>query len=158
MKFYEYQHVVTFEETNVVGNVYYVNYLRWQGKCREMFLRDHAASVLGDLQNGLALVTTHCACRFLAELEAFDELNIRMSLGQMRQNRFTFYFEYRRLDGHGETVVARGEQEVAVMRRKANGLQPAPVPTALREALLPFLETGRAARQQPPSRVSVAAL
>ena len=39
---YEYRLVVGFEETNLVGNVYFVNHLRWQGKCREMFLRDHA--------------------------------------------------------------------------------------------------------------------
>ena len=40
MKAFEYRHVVGFEETNLVGNVYYVNHLRWQGRCREMFLRD----------------------------------------------------------------------------------------------------------------------
>ena len=33
-QYYEYRHVVGFEETNLVGNVYYVNYVRWQGRCR----------------------------------------------------------------------------------------------------------------------------
>jgi hypothetical protein len=42
MRAYEYRHVVSFEETNLVGNVYYVNHIRWQGLCREMFLRDYA--------------------------------------------------------------------------------------------------------------------
>ena len=37
-KYFEYLHTVGFEETNLVGNVYYVNYLRWQGRCRELFL------------------------------------------------------------------------------------------------------------------------
>ena len=46
-KYYEYPHTVGFEETNLVGNVYYVNYLRWQGRCREMFLKQHAPDVLG---------------------------------------------------------------------------------------------------------------
>jgi len=45
MRSYEYRHVVSFEETNLVGNVYYVNHLRWQGRVREMFLRDHAPGV-----------------------------------------------------------------------------------------------------------------
>ena len=61
MKTYEFRHTIGFEETNLVGNVYYVNYVRWQGRCREMFLRDHAPSVLVELQRGLALVTTHCS-------------------------------------------------------------------------------------------------
>ena len=30
-QYYEYRHVVGFEETNLVGNVYFVNHLRWQG-------------------------------------------------------------------------------------------------------------------------------
>ena len=37
MKYYEYRHLVAFEESNLVGNVYYVNHLRWQGRCRELF-------------------------------------------------------------------------------------------------------------------------
>ena len=31
MPTYELRHIVGFEETNLVGNVYYVNHLRWQG-------------------------------------------------------------------------------------------------------------------------------
>ena len=49
-QYYEYRHVVGFEETNLVGNVYYVNYVRWQGRCREMFLLEHAPSVLDELR------------------------------------------------------------------------------------------------------------
>ena len=50
MRAYEYRHVVGFEETNLIGNVYYVNHVRWQGRCREMFLRDHAQVLLRLLQ------------------------------------------------------------------------------------------------------------
>src|SRR6185503_8944656 len=74
MRAFEYNHVVGFEETNLVGNVYYVNHLRWQGRCREMFLREKAPSVLADLNNGLCLVTTRCSCEYLAEVSAFDEI------------------------------------------------------------------------------------
>ena len=48
--YYEYRHIVGFEETNLVGNVYYVNYLRWQGRCRELFLKDMAPDVLEDVR------------------------------------------------------------------------------------------------------------
>ena len=51
--YYEYRHIVGFEETNLVGNVYYVNYLRWQGRCREMFLSERAPDVLAELQDDL---------------------------------------------------------------------------------------------------------
>ena len=65
--YFEYLHTVGFEETNLVGNVYYVNHLRWQGRCRERFLHAHAPGVLDQLSSGLALVTTRCSCEYFAE-------------------------------------------------------------------------------------------
>ena len=138
MRAYEYRHVVGFEETNLVGNVYYVNHLRWQGRCREMFLRDHAPEVLDELAQGLSLATTRCSCDYLAELAAFDEVVIRMRLGAITQNRLTLVFEYWRVGGAQEELVAHGEQQVACMRRVGERLAPAPIPSALREALRPY--------------------
>lgn len=135
MRTYNYHHVVSFEETNLVGNVYYANHLRWQGRCREMFLRDHAPDILAALKQDLALVTTHVSCDYLAELAAFDELLIRMHLAALTQNRITMRFEYWRQNGDGEELVARGEQQVACMRRSEAGLVPARLPDSLRDAL-----------------------
>src|SRR5262252_1459525 len=81
MKSYEYTHVVGFEETNLVGNVYYVNHLRWQGRCRELFLAEHAPEVLAELRRDLALATVRCSCEYFAELQPFDEVIVRMRLG-----------------------------------------------------------------------------
>jgi enediyne biosynthesis thioesterase len=135
MRAYEYRHVVGFEETNVVGNVYYVNHVRWQGRCRELFLREYAPEVLTALAQGLCLVTTRCSCEYLAELSAFDEVVIRMRLGALMQNRLSLVFEYWRRAGDGEELVARGEQQVACMQRDGERLAPTPIPKALREAL-----------------------
>ena len=132
---YEYRHVVGFEETNLVGNVYYANYVRWQGRCREMFLREHAAEVGRALTEGFALVTTRVSCEYLSELFAFDEVAIRMRLRGLTQNRITMSFEYWRLTAGGEEMVARGEQQVACMQREGNVMLPTPVPEKLRAAL-----------------------
>jgi enediyne core biosynthesis thioesterase len=137
-KYYEYRHTVGFEETNMVGNVYYVNYLRWQGRCREMFLKDRAPSVLEELQNDLKLFTLKVDCEFFAELTAFDELSIRMRLTELSQTQLQFGFDYVRLDGSGETLVARGSQRVACMRGPNTRTTPARVPDALANALQPY--------------------
>jgi enediyne biosynthesis thioesterase len=138
LKAYEYRHLVGFEETNLVGNVYYVNHLRWQGRTREMFLREHAPEVLEELARDLALATVRCSCEYLAELEAFDEIAVRMRLGAIVQNRITLLFEYwRRREGE-EELVARGEQVVACMRREGKRAVPTAIPTPLREALRPY--------------------
>lgn len=141
MKAYEYRHLVGFEDTNLVGNVYYVNHLRWQGRCREMFLRDHAPEILEDLARDLALATVRCSCEYLAELEAFDQIVIRMRLGGVAQNRITLSFEYFRENNrekNGEELVARGEQVVACMRREGKRAVPTAIPAPLREALRPY--------------------
>jgi enediyne biosynthesis thioesterase len=135
MRFFEYRHTVGFEETNLVGNVYYVSHLRWQGRCREMFLKEHSPDVLSELSKGLCLITTRCSCEYLAELSAFDELAIRMKLSGLTQNRITMLFEYWRRAAKDDELVARGEQQVACMRREATGLVPAPFPSALEAAL-----------------------
>jgi enediyne core biosynthesis thioesterase len=131
MRAYEYRHVVGFEETNLIGNVYYANHVRWQGRCREMFLRDRAPEAIEALKHGLVLVTTRVSCEFMAELFAFDEIVLRMRLGELAQNRITMNFEYWR----GEELVARGEQQVACMQREGAHVVPVPVPAQLREAL-----------------------
>lgn len=140
MRAYEYRHVIGFEETNLVGNVYYVNHIRWQGRCREMFLYDHGIDVLKDFAEGLAIVTVRVACEYLSELSAFDRLIIRMKLGGIVQNRILLLFEYYRETDNGEVLAAKGEQQVACMRRAGDGLEPTPIPEKLREALRPYGE------------------
>ncbi|MBM3881825.1 MAG: acyl-CoA thioesterase [Verrucomicrobia bacterium] len=138
MRAYEYRHLVSFAETNLVGNVYYVNHLSWQGRCRELFLREHAPEVLDELARGLSLATVRCACEYLCELSAFDEVIVRMRLAEQVQNRLTLGFEYWRRKAGAEELVARGEQQVACMRREGERLVPVPIPTSLRRALAEY--------------------
>jgi enediyne biosynthesis thioesterase len=134
MRVFEYRHVVAFEETNFLGNVYFTNHLLWQGRCREMFLREHAPSILGEFEQGLLLVTTQCSCEYLEELAPFDEISVHMTLGAVGPSRMTLIFEYRR----NESLVARGSQHVACMRRLQGTMIPAALPSDLRAALESF--------------------
>ncbi|SEP52418.1 acyl-CoA thioesterase [Amycolatopsis saalfeldensis] len=139
--YYEIRHTVGFEETNLVGNVYYVNYLRWQGRCRELFLKEKAPLVLRDLQDDLKLFTLKVDCEFFAEITAFDELAIRMRLEELTQTQIQFSFDYVQLRDGLETLVARGRQRIACMRGPNTETLPTRVPEALREALAPYEES-----------------
>ena len=81
-KAFVYRHIVSFEETNLVGNVYFVRHLAWQGRCREMFLWEHAPSVVAELSRSLRLVTIHASCDYYAELFAFDDSPPQAHLAQ----------------------------------------------------------------------------
>jgi enediyne core biosynthesis thioesterase len=146
--YYEYRHVVSFEETNLVGNVYYVNYLRWQGRCREMFLRDRAPAVLEDVRDDLKLFTLRVDCEFFAEITAFDELSLRMRLDELTQTQVQFSFDYVRVTNDAEDLVARGKQRIACMRGPNTNTVPTRVPDALRIALAPYSAHG-ASRNAP---------
>jgi enediyne core biosynthesis thioesterase len=140
MKAYEYHHIVSFEETNLVGNVYYANYVLWQGRCREMFLRDRSPGIIKELSQGLALVTVRVSCDYLSELYAFDDVTIRMRLRDITQNRITMLFEYWRITDDGEELVAKGEQQAACMRREGEKMVATPIPKELQEALALYNE------------------
>ena len=142
--YFEYKHTVGFEETNLVGNVYYVNYVRWQGRTREMFLKTKAPEVLEDLRDDLKLFTLKVDCEFYAEITAFDELSIRLRLQDLAQTQIEFSFDYVRVDPDGgELLVARGGQRVACMRGPNTRTVPARVPEALARALEPYTSMAR---------------
>jgi enediyne biosynthesis thioesterase len=139
MRAFEYQHIVGFEETNVVGNVYYANHIRWQGRCRELFLREASPEILSLIDQGLALVTVKVSCEYFRELCAFDELTIRMYLSSLSPHRMSLLFEYWLHSEGGEELAARGEQELACMMRRGGKTEPSPWPESLREALQPYV-------------------
>jgi enediyne core biosynthesis thioesterase len=128
-------HRVTFDETNVVGNVYFAHYLHWQGHCREAFLADHAPGVLGEVRRGeLALATVSCAMEYFSECYALDEIEIAMTLRRKRGSRVEMDYEFRR----GGSLVARGGQVVSCLRRTPSGLSPVQIPDELSRALSAF--------------------
>ena len=146
MGYYEYRHRVGLEETNVVGNVYFTHYLRWQGRCREMFLQQHAPELMPGIGRGLLLATTRVACSYHRELAAFDEVSVRMSAATMTPSRLTMTFQYFRVGRDGEEeLVAEGEQEVACLERRGERTEPALLPQTLRDAVELYMEPAGAA-------------
>jgi len=105
-----------------------------------MFLFEHAPDMIPELSRGLALATVRCSCEYFAELVAFDEVIVRMRLAELVQNRIGLAFEYWRKKSGNEELVARGEQQVACMRRAGERLVPAPVPPSLRDALARYAD------------------
>lgn len=141
--YFEYRHIVGLDETNVVGNVYYAHFVRWQGRCRELFLRERVPGLIAELGDGLKIFTLTCSCEYVAEVFAFDEIAVRMRLAELTQTQVAFAFDYVRLSGAAEELVARGQQRVLCMRADDGDMKPARVPQPFRQALTPFLARAR---------------
>jgi enediyne biosynthesis thioesterase len=128
---FNYRHTVSFEETNVVGNVYFTRHISWQGRCREMFLKQNVPDILGDIARDLRLVTLRVSCEFFEELNAFDQIDVQMSLAHIRQNKIGLNFIYVKVQAGSTAVAARGFQEIGCMRLTGRGLVPINVPPLL---------------------------
>jgi enediyne biosynthesis thioesterase len=135
---YCYRHQISFEETNLVGNVYFTRYLSWQGRCRELFLKEHAPEILDDLASDLRLVTLNVSCEFFLELRAFEDVEVRMSLAHLRGHRIGLGFEYGVQRSGVRALAARGAQEIGCMRHTPAGLVACAVPGGLANALAAY--------------------
>jgi enediyne core biosynthesis thioesterase len=134
---YIWRPFVAFEDTNLVGNVYFAKFVSWQGRCRESFLADHAPDVIDMLAGTLRLVTIKVSCEYFEELAAFDKVEIEMRLRGQRANRIELEFRYC-LERDGlRRLAALGGQEIACMQitKAGEGLVPVEVPTSLQLAL-----------------------
>ncbi|CRK62024.1 4-hydroxybenzoyl-CoA thioesterase family active site [Alloactinosynnema sp. L-07] len=136
MGYYEYKHTVETGETTLVGNVHFVAYLRWQGRCKENFLKEQAPALVAD---GLRLHTVKAECEYFSEILAADELSVRMRLEELTRTQLQFTFDYVRFRAGSEKLAARGRQRVACVV----GAEPkvSEVPGGLRDALLPYAES-----------------
>lgn len=135
---FEHRHVICFEETNVVGNVYFARHVAWQGACREMFLRQHAPDVLDEIAKDLRLITLSVSCDYFQELHAFDEVRLGMSLAGLHGGRIALEFDYQvRREDRWEQC-ALGKQRLACMRYRRDRLEPCDPPEPLRRALSAF--------------------
>lgn len=142
---YVYSHTVTLSDTNATGNVYFAEYIRWQGIARELFLLNEAPSALPN-DDTTTVVTTFVECQFLIECKAFDQIEIHVTADQPTNHSLELRFEYRRRDGDAEVIVARGRQGLVWLHRNATGWDSGELPPELPHAIEAFLARSADAR------------
>lgn len=130
--YYEYQFITTFEETNVVGNIYFANYAVWQGKCREHFLYEYCPEIIEEINSGLALITLDLSIEYISQLFAFDKVIMKMYLEGKSSSRLLMRFEYLKLHHDGQReLVAKGSQSALAMRELNSKLTPVEYPDSV---------------------------
>jgi enediyne core biosynthesis thioesterase len=143
---YRYEHVVSFEETNALGNVYFSNFLRWQGICRERFLKEYAPKLIEQFATGLKMATIDCSCSYYWELYPFDRVLVEMYLdnyarvaGATETDVLRICFKYWKDEEPQRLLAAEGVQRIAFLYTESGeGWERGPIPEALRLALVPF--------------------
>ncbi|MEO3977617.1 acyl-CoA thioesterase [Streptomyces sp. CAU 1734] len=138
---FELRHRVAFAETDLSGCADHVGFLRWQDRCRELFLSQYAPGLLGhqceEAPTGpLRLFTQQLTCELLAPVAALDEICVRLSSAEPGHSRLDLGFDHIRIGpGGAETLVARGSQRLACLSTEDGTARPAPIPADLVRAL-----------------------
>ena len=115
---------ITFEETNLVGNVYFANFVRWQNECRNEWFRETSIDRYRDLfQGDLRLMVTELDLRFHDPAGATlgDLLEVEMMVDRAGPQSWKAGFEMRRCAVPGSTaaaaILATGHQHFSLVER-----------------------------------------
>ncbi|MEX2962327.1 acyl-CoA thioesterase [Microbulbifer sp. TYP-18] len=134
--FFEHSFITTFEQTNVVGNIYFANFVVWQGSCREMFIQEYCPDVLEKINSGLKLITLDVSCQYLDQLYAFDKVVMHMNIGVLGAEKMMLQFRYYKEDNSGERkLVCVGSQGTAAMQEINGKVRAVPFPDSMLDTI-----------------------
>jgi len=94
-----------YEETDLMGVVYYANYLRYFEVARVEYLRHVAPEYLHTEEYGVGAAVIEAHCRYHAPARFDELLRIRCSVTEVRKVRFRFDYLIERA-ADGETVAS----------------------------------------------------
>lgn len=102
--------MVCFGDTNLEGNVYFVNFFKWQGEVRELFLKEICPNFVDKFNKGLRLYTANASVEYLDEARIYDEIEISLQLFSPKMASVKEYFEFRNVKTN--KLIATGEQKI----------------------------------------------
>ncbi|MCK5831778.1 MAG: SDR family NAD(P)-dependent oxidoreductase [Methylococcales bacterium] len=128
----------TLEDSNLVGNVYFSNYARWQGRIRDKFFYHIAPEYFRGIGVKGELITTSCNVDHLREAMPFDYIVITMYIVAIAESGINIRFEYFRQDKDSSRVkLATGSQSIVwAIKDENQNFQAAPLPEVFKTALL----------------------
>ncbi|MBU4261438.1 MAG: SDR family NAD(P)-dependent oxidoreductase [Proteobacteria bacterium] len=127
------------EDANLVGNIYFSHYYKWQGRTRDNFLREKLPAYSNGTGDKGEFRCTQCKVNHMAEAMPYDRIAVRMYRQEVYEKAIRFYFDYYRLSPEGERFkLGYGIHEAVWYAPHAKGAwRPAKLPPALLEAVIP---------------------
>lgn len=116
----------------------------WQGKCRELFLADHAPNTLRLVaQRHLALQTSSASLELHRLPTHLDEVRLEMRLEGIKCGQIDVRFDYFSVSNGSAIHFATGRQRMSSKRYVGVGIAPCALPTDMLQALSRFTRSDR---------------
>lgn len=121
----------TYDDTNSVGNVYFANYVRWVGKCRELFF--NACMPDFDLHDtSFYVLTKSFQHDFKRETKEFEDVLVKLRIGSHNRKFVTLLHE---VHGLRQGLLGKGEQSLMFVDSKT--YRPLDIPRSIVSGFLP---------------------
>lgn len=113
-KWFVHSHVVSYSETNSVGNVYFAQYAMWVGKARELFFNECLPDF--DIENtSFYILTRSFTHKYVRETREFNVAATKIRI--KKYNRKFVTLEHAVYDGDGH-LLGEGEQSLMFVASK----------------------------------------
>ena len=111
MQQYSLQHTVTFDDTNVVGNAYFLAYFQWQLECLDEWLRTSLKPPCSINPRWEGRLLSHLSTRFVDPVGATvgDQICVRLDFGESDMPHTVATSEVLKLTGCASTQLACGK-------------------------------------------------
>jgi len=115
---FTYKKKVLFKPTNVFGNVYFSNYVEWQGEARESLLLSYpGVSTLANELKQVQMITHSVYNRYIKSAYFGSSLDVIVQSSAIQPYSFILNFDV--VDDATEDLIAQGWQKICFM--SANG-------------------------------------
>ena len=105
-----YRPRITFQDTNVVGNVYFLTFFRWQAECRDLWLRENDPELWHSIRRGESpLIVTHWSTRFDDPVGATigDDVSVSMEFDE-NEHQCSASATIERITENGAETIGKG--------------------------------------------------
>ena len=93
-KIFEYKSTVTIGDTNVLQNMYFLNFFKLQGISRELWVKDCVKNGLQDIANGMQLITKDANCSFIKDFFLYDEITVKLNFSKIEKTHTHLNFDF----------------------------------------------------------------
>ncbi|MGE4610957.1 MAG: tol-pal system-associated acyl-CoA thioesterase [Paracoccaceae bacterium] len=123
---------VYYEDTDLAGNVYYANYLRYIERARSEAVRDVGLNQLAMKQDGVVFVVRQVIADYLLPAKFDDELIVETETTALKGASMQMFQTVKR----GDQVIFTADVRVAFVTTEG---APARIPATIRQQLLKLL-------------------
>ena len=132
-----YEKLVTLKDTNMEGNVYFANYLAWQGEVREAALLSHPNFQEEFKKYQFVKMITHSAYqRFVQDAYFGYLLQIKMTSREIKKCSFVLVYKY--FNKITEAFIGEGWQRIAFSDLRSGKI--CPIPPHVLDFVIPLCE------------------